>query len=225
MALQKGVSIPAPESPRGAGVVPESGTVLPRRTFLKVSGSSAAVALGTLAAAGSGHVHAGARRPPPAGAREAPPLEALRRVPMELPAPPHVVRHEQAASGDPVVVQVRLTAKEARWNLDETGAEVWALTYDGSIPGPLIVCHQDDYVELTLVKAGVDYGFRTGGRARRARGRGCPRPCTRVARAGAVRCRHRSGAFVSAWLSPPRRECRRGHRRLRGPRHRTGART
>ena len=43
-----------------------------------------------------------------------------------------------------------MTAKEMRWTVDDGGAEIWASTFDGSIPGPLIVCHQDDYIELTL---------------------------------------------------------------------------
>ena len=33
---------------------------------------------------------------------------------------------------------------------EDTGAEVWALTYNGSVPGPLIICHEGDMVELTL---------------------------------------------------------------------------
>ncbi|HLT42144.1 MAG TPA: copper-containing nitrite reductase, partial [Sphingobacteriaceae bacterium] len=30
------------------------------------------------------------------------------------------------------------------------GDSIWALTFNGSVPGPLIVVHQDDFVELTL---------------------------------------------------------------------------
>lgn len=35
--------------------------------------------------------------------------------------------------------------------LDKEGTEVNAMTFDGSVPGPLMVVHQDDHVELTLV--------------------------------------------------------------------------
>ncbi|TIP61841.1 MAG: nitrite reductase, copper-containing, partial [Mesorhizobium sp.] len=31
------------------------------------------------------------------------------------------------------------------------GTTLNAMTYDGSVPGPLMVVHQDDYVELTLI--------------------------------------------------------------------------
>ena len=33
---------------------------------------------------------------------------------------------------------------------EDNGAEIWALTYNGSVPGPLIICHEGDMVELTL---------------------------------------------------------------------------
>jgi nitrite reductase (NO-forming) len=35
--------------------------------------------------------------------------------------------------------------------IDAEGTKIWALTFNGSVPGPIIVVHQDDYVELTLV--------------------------------------------------------------------------
>ena len=28
---------------------------------------------------------------------------------------------------------------------------MWAMTYNGSMPGPMMVVHENDYVELTLV--------------------------------------------------------------------------
>ena len=35
--------------------------------------------------------------------------------------------------------------------LDEGDAEIWALTFNGSVPGPMIAVHENDYVEVTLV--------------------------------------------------------------------------
>ncbi len=35
--------------------------------------------------------------------------------------------------------------------LDAQGTRLQAMTFDGSIPGPLMVVHEGDYVELTLV--------------------------------------------------------------------------
>ncbi|MEQ8664205.1 MAG: copper-containing nitrite reductase [Rhodospirillales bacterium] len=79
-------------------------------------------------------------------------LSHLPRVKQELVAPPFAPAHEQVASGGPKIVEVRLEIKEKRMVVDEdTGASVWALTYGGSVPGPLIVCHEGDYVEVTLV--------------------------------------------------------------------------
>ena len=77
-------------------------------------------------------------------------IAALPRFKLDLVAPPFVPKHDQVASGGPKVVEVTMTAKEMRWTVDDGGAEIWASTFDGSIPGPLIVCHQDDYIELTL---------------------------------------------------------------------------
>ncbi|MDD9922608.1 MAG: copper-containing nitrite reductase [Boseongicola sp.] len=79
-------------------------------------------------------------------------LSHLPRVKQELVAPPFAPVHEQVATGGPKIVEVRLEIEEKLMVVDEdTGAEVWALTYGGSVPGPLIVCHEGDYVEVTLV--------------------------------------------------------------------------
>lgn len=44
-----------------------------------------------------------------------------------------------------------MTVDERLMVVDEdSGASIWAMTYNGSVPGPLIVVHQDDYVELTM---------------------------------------------------------------------------
>ncbi len=75
----------------------------------------------------------------------------LPRVKQDLVAPPGAPQHEQVASGGPRVIEVTLVTHEMRWQVDDLGAEVWALTYNGSVPGPLIVCHEGDYVELTLI--------------------------------------------------------------------------
>ena len=78
-------------------------------------------------------------------------IAALPRVKQELVAPPFAPEHEQVASGGPKVVEVTLTTPEVKMDIDGNGTEVWALTYNGSVPGPLIICHEGDFVELTLV--------------------------------------------------------------------------
>lgn len=74
----------------------------------------------------------------------------LERVVQELVAPPFLPRHDQVAMGEPKVVQVRLVVEEKLWKISGQ-ATILAMTFNGSVPGPIIVVHQDDYVELTLV--------------------------------------------------------------------------
>ncbi|MBD9371144.1 nitrite reductase, copper-containing [Rhizobium sp. ARZ01] len=93
-----------------------------------------------------------------AQAEEAPPakmnptdLSHLPRVKVELVKPPFVHEHTQKAEGGPKVVEFTLTIEEKKMILDDAGTEVHAMTFNGSVPGPLMVVHQNDYVELTLI--------------------------------------------------------------------------
>jgi nitrite reductase (NO-forming) len=105
-------------------------------------------------------VSAGTKRPPvikveagPDAMADAAPadLSGLERVRQELVDPPFAPEHEQVASGPPKIVEIEMVTHERLMTVDEdTGASIWALTYNGSVPGPLIIVHQDDYVELTL---------------------------------------------------------------------------
>lgn len=78
-------------------------------------------------------------------------LSKLERVKQVLVAPPGVPVHSQKAAGAPKIVEVRLVIDEKKMVIDDEGTEIWAFTYNGSMPGPLIIVHQNDYVELTLV--------------------------------------------------------------------------
>ncbi len=78
-------------------------------------------------------------------------VDELPRVVQEMVAPPFVPEHEQLVTGGSKVVQVRLVIEEKKIEIDDEETEVWAMTFGGTIPGPLIVVHQDDYVEVTLV--------------------------------------------------------------------------
>ena len=88
------------------------------------------------------------------GARADLPSEAgsLERVVQTLVTPPGVPEHTQVAAGPPKVVQVRLTVIEKELEIGG-GAYVQAMTFNGSVPGPLIVIHQNDYQEITLVNS------------------------------------------------------------------------
>ena len=79
----------------------------------------------------------------------APDYAKLPRIKQELVAPPNAPKHDQAVSGGPRIVEVRMETQEKLIEV-APGAKVWALTFNGSVPGPLIVVHEGDYLELTL---------------------------------------------------------------------------
>lgn len=76
--------------------------------------------------------------------------QGLQRVEQILIAPPHIPKHVQVHSGKARVIQVRMIIEEKQIKVAE-GAYIWAFTFNGSVPGPMIVAHVDDYIELTLV--------------------------------------------------------------------------
>ncbi|MDP1730064.1 MAG: copper-containing nitrite reductase [Devosia sp.] len=81
----------------------------------------------------------------------APDLSQLTHEKIELVAPPYVHAHEQATTAAPKVVEFTLMIEEKEMVIDDLGTTVQAMTYNGSVPGPLMVVHEGDYVELTLV--------------------------------------------------------------------------
>lgn len=80
-----------------------------------------------------------------------PDISKLKRVKQEMVVPPAAPKHDQVAKGDPVIVEVRLVIEEKEITIDGDGTKMRAMTFNGSVPGPMIVLHQDDYLELTLV--------------------------------------------------------------------------
>ena len=78
-------------------------------------------------------------------------IEDLPRVKQELVSPPFAPKHEIVANGGPKVVEITMVIEEKPMVIDGSGTEIIALTFNGTMPGPLVVCHQDDYVELTLI--------------------------------------------------------------------------
>lgn len=61
--------------------------------------------------------------------------------------------HEQVATGGPKVVEFTMTIREKKIILDDAGTETFAFTFNGTVPGPMMVVHEGDYVELTLINA------------------------------------------------------------------------
>ncbi|MFY0479139.1 copper-containing nitrite reductase [Achromobacter marplatensis] len=83
-----------------------------------------------------------------AGARNA---DELPRAKVALVAPPLVHPHEQVASSGPKVIEFVMTIEEKKMVIDGQGTTLQAMTFNGSLPGPTLVVHEGDYVEVTLV--------------------------------------------------------------------------
>lgn len=102
---------------------------------------------------------------------EVPRLDAdnLKHIKQEMVSPPALPQHNQVAEGDPVVVEVTLFVEEKEMEI-APDVKTWALTFNGTVPGPMIVVHQNDYVQLTLVNDAtntmvhnIDFHAATGG--------------------------------------------------------------
>ena len=96
-------------------------------------------------------------------------LSALPRVKQKLVAPPFAPEHEQIATAGPVIIEVELVIEEKQIEIDDEGTKTWAFAYGGTVPGPLIICHEGDYVELTmknpatnLLEHNIDFHASTG---------------------------------------------------------------
>lgn len=68
---------------------------------------------------------------------------------MLVPAPA-LPEHDQVAKGGPAVVEVTLTVEEKKIKIDPI-TTFWALTFNGSVPAPIIVAHEGDYVQVKVV--------------------------------------------------------------------------
>ena len=75
----------------------------------------------------------------------------LPRQKVELVAPPFVHAHEQATKQGPKIIEFTMTIEEKEVVIDDEGTTFQAMTFNGSMPGPMMVVHEGDYVELTLV--------------------------------------------------------------------------
>ena len=120
---------------------------LTRRSMLAgaaIAGAFAPMMAATAAKAEGGDIQTNA-------ASVAADIAKLERVKIDLVTPPFVHAHTQKAEGAPKVVEFTLTIEEKKMIVDDQGTEVHAMTFNGSVPGPLMVVHQDDYVELTLI--------------------------------------------------------------------------
>lgn len=83
------------------------------------------------------------------------PLADAQRVSQSLVDPPFLPEHEQVASGPPRIVEIRLEIVEREVEI-ASGAFVWQMAFNNSVPGPVPVVHQWDWVDLTLVNGTTD---------------------------------------------------------------------
>ena len=70
-------------------------------------------------------------------------------VTQTMVAPPFLPEHEQVASGPPRIVKIRMDIVEREVEI-APGVFVWQMAFNNSVPGPVPVVHQYDWVELTL---------------------------------------------------------------------------
>lgn len=134
-----------------------------RRNFLKATAAATFGSAGLAAMAGNGKQRIQA-------AAATTDIKSLPRVKQAMVAPPFLPEHEQVATTGPKIVEVTFTIEEKKMVIDADGTEVWALTFNGSVPGPMIVVHEGDYVELTLknlptnmMEHNIDFHAATGG--------------------------------------------------------------
>ncbi len=128
-----------------------------RRTWLKNSAIAATAGIaaveilpGTAAQAG------GINHPGKPGAKKHTgsdiPVEKLEHIRPKLLPPPFVMEHEQATRAAPRVVEFTMTIEEKEVVIDEeNGTTLQAMTFNGSMPGPTMVVHEGDYLQLTLI--------------------------------------------------------------------------
>ncbi|MHC8508842.1 MAG: copper-containing nitrite reductase [Rhodospirillales bacterium] len=77
--------------------------------------------------------------------------ENLPRVRQKLVPPPFAPEHSQIAEGGPKIIEVEMTCRELTAVIDpENGVQANVMTFNGVVPGPLIICHEGDYIEITL---------------------------------------------------------------------------
>ncbi len=78
-------------------------------------------------------------------------IATLTREKVKLVAPPFVHEHTQATNEGPKVIEFEMIIEEKQLVIDDDGATIQAMTFNGSVPGPLMVVHEGDFVELTLI--------------------------------------------------------------------------
>lgn len=119
-----------------------------RRSFLKTAG------LGAMAGTAAIAAPAFAKGKPDTAASVAlteADIGKLERIKVDLVAPPFVHKHEQSVGPAPRVVEFTMSITEKKIIIDDDGTTMQAMMFGDSMPGPTMVVHEGDYLELTLI--------------------------------------------------------------------------
>lgn len=125
-----------------------------RRYFLKSAGVGVGLAAGATMASGVAQAQASRAETMKKAInprRNEADIAGLERVHVELLAPPLVHSHAQRVGPEPRVMVFRMVIEEKEVVIDKDGTTMQAMTFNGSMPGPTMVVHEGDYLELTLV--------------------------------------------------------------------------
>ena len=71
-------------------------------------------------------------------------------ITQKLVKAPFLPKHNQVAIGGSKVVKVKMVIDEKLITIDNEGTQFRVFTFNDSVPGPIIVVHEGDYIELTL---------------------------------------------------------------------------
>ena len=112
--------------------------IVSRRTLLGAAAFASVVGAAVLTAVPAVAEDAGVVTGP------VPDMSHLPRKKVKLVDPPFVHEHEQIATVGPQVVEFELVIQEKEMVIDDYGTTVQAMTFNGTVPGPLMVVHEGD---------------------------------------------------------------------------------
>ena len=119
-----------------------------RKTWLSLSVAASVMIAAPASFAAEGAAHTGGLEGYKVGVQPEG-LDKLERVKQVLVDPPGVPEHTLEAPAKPRIVEVEMTIHEKEIEV-EPGVFMWAFAFNNTVPGPMIVVHEGDYVELTL---------------------------------------------------------------------------
>ena len=77
-------------------------------------------------------------------------VDKLPVITQKLVKAPFLPKHNQVAIGGSKVVKVKMVIDEKLITIDNEGTQFRVFAFNDSVPGPIIVVHEGDYIELTL---------------------------------------------------------------------------